>query len=1203
MSDERIPGHTQILAAVRRVRRRWRLRIALRGLAWVLGLSVVVLFLSALGLEHLRFSASAVVWLRVLTWGTLLASTLLLLIRPLVRNVTDEQVALYLEEHEPSLELSVVSALEAGGTPTNSGPLTHRLLQSALERIRRVDHGKRVEQSRLYRFGGILTLLAVAALGLAMLGPTHLRNGLAALLLPARDAATVNPYAIGVRPGDTTIARGTDQVVTADLSGFEAADASVFTRTGSEGPFQRLSMLPADGGGFEILLLGVEEPTQYFVEATGVRSTTYTLDVADLPHVDRMELTSHFPAYTGLPDRTVEDGGDVAALPGTVIEVRIHPTMATPGGALRVDSAPPTELSAVDDSTLTGRFTVRAPGFYSVALARSDGELVPASPEYKIDVLDDHEPSVRFDKPGRDSPASPIEEVYLQVRADDDYGVGDVRLVYSVNGGPEDTVPLFQARDSAMSEVSVGHTLFLEEFGLEPGDLVSYYALARDNRTLGSPRAVASDIYFLNIRPFEQAFKQSEQQGGGASAGGQQGVENPALSDLQRQIIAATFNLQRQRDSYADDEFAGNVVSVSLAQGRLKDQVENLLQRMQTRGLTGVDSTFRDVATLLPNAAEAMQKARDALDRKDLEGAMPSEQEALRFLQQAEQTYEVYVQRQQQGQQGGGGGGQQQASAEDLADLFELELDKLKNQYETVQRGQREQTDNQADELLERLKELARRQQQEAERQRLRAQRSAQGSPTGGSQSQRELADSTEEAARQLQRLARQNNDAQMEETARRLQQAAEAMRRAASQSGNASASEAGSALQRLQEAQRRLEEARADRARRDTESALDQVDELTRQQRQVENDVRELPADGDKRAQDIARIRERKDQMTHAVEGLEQQLDRAASDARADHPEAARKLQGAAEQIRESKLKEKLQYSRGTIEQWDRESAVTLELNIESDLQALHDQLEQARDAAGQRQEDPLKDALEGTRDLLRGVEAMNRRLHEPTTDSAAQGSGGEGQDRQSQQAGGQPNDRDQRGERGRQDGRQANGQQNDQGRRGEQEQDRQRGQQGQQGQQGDGQQEGGARTGSPSALPLTGQRTGPSGSGELRPLSPDDIRQFRSEARERTAQAEALRDRLREAGRDPRDLQAVVDAMRRLQNEGAYADPANLSAIQDEVVQALKRLEFSLRRDVETTSGRRATLSGSDEVPEGYRKMVEEYYKALAKTGNGGG
>jgi len=122
------------------------------------------------------------------------------------------------------------------------------------------------------------------------------------------------------------------------------------------------------------------------------------------------------------------------------------------------------------------------------------------------------------------------------------------------------------------------------------------------------------------------------------------------------------------------------------------------------------------------------------------------------------------------------------------------------------------------------------------------------------------------------------------------------------------------------------------------------------------------------------------------------------------------------------------------------------------------------------------------------------------------------------------------------------------------------------------------------------------------LRPLSRDEIRQLRREARERTAQAEALRDRLREAGRDPRDLQEVVDAMRRLQDEGAYGDPANLQALQDEVVQTLKRLEFSLRRDVETTSGQRATLSGSDEVPQGYRKMVEEYYKALAKTGSGG-
>ena len=172
---------------------------------------------------------------------------------------------------------------------------------------------------------------------------------------------------------------------------------------------------------------------------------------------------------------------------------------------------------------------------------------------------------------------------------------------------------------------------------------------------------------------------------------------------MQRQVISATFNLIRQQDTYGANEFSENVVSVSLAQGRLKEQVGTLLQRMQNRGLTQTDPGFRDVSAILPKAVEAMSKAQEDLDSEELRGALPDEQTALRFLQQAEETYERYV-TEQPPQQGGGGGGGNQA-AEDLADLFELELDKLKNQYETVQRGQQQESDNEVDELIEQLKE------------------------------------------------------------------------------------------------------------------------------------------------------------------------------------------------------------------------------------------------------------------------------------------------------------------------------------------------------------------------------------------------------------------------------------------------------------------------------------------------------------------
>lgn len=1174
MTDsERSVADRKLADLVRSVRRRWKLRLALRGLVWTAGISIVVFLLAGAAVERARFSPDALFWLRIASWGTVALTLYLFLVRPLLRPATDSQVALYLEEHEPSLEHAVVSALDASRDPSFSPGLSGRVLEHALDRAAAVENGRRVEQSALYRFGGALTGIVVASLLLALLAPLPLRHGVGALLAPTRDAAAVNPYRMEVEPGNTAIARGSDLVVHAAPQGFEAGEVSIFTSAGDETGFQRLGMLPNENGLFEVMLLGVEEETRYFVEAAGVRSPTFTVEVAELPYVDNLDLTYHFPDYTGLEPRVIEGGGDVAALPGTVVELNISPTIEAPGGRLLLDGESAGELEVEADGTLTTQFTVEDTGLYAIELARDNGELVSASPEYTIDVLDDMEPSVQFTEPGRDMPASPIEEVYLEMEALDDYGIGDVRLVYSVNGGEEDTVSVFRTGGSPLPEVSAGHTLYLEEWQLEPGDLVSYYALVRDNRRLGSEQVVASDMYFLNVRPFEREYREAEQQGGGGQAGGAQGAET-ALSEMQRQVISATFNLIRQRESYDPDEFAENVVSVALAQERLHEQVLTLLERMGNRGMVEEDPGFRDVSAILPDAADAMTRAHELLTEEALRDALPAEQEALRHLQQAEETYERYVTNSPDQQGGGGGGGS--AAADDLADLFELELDKLQNQYETVRRGQQQQADAQVDEIMEDLEELARRQEQEAERQRRRAQSGAQGDPNAGA-SQRNLADETEEAARELQRLARERNDAELEQTARAMQEAAEAMRRSASEGGNAASSGASEAMRRLDDARRALEENRAGRAGRNAQEALRQLDELQRQQRDVQRDMRELPEGGQERREVLDRLRERKNQMTDAVRQLEQELDRSASSVQDENVEAARKLQAGADQIRESSLKEKLQYSRGTIEQWDPESALTLELGIEGDIEAVRDEVEGALEAAGAQERNPLTEALDETRELVRGMEAMNRRLNEPSgegerTDEAGQGEPGtegssEGDAEEEGAAGGQPG--------GTPDGT---------------------------GQPGAGDTDtAGATEGATGERPgeaRAGGAGGPTG-GEPRRLSPEEIRQYRSEFERRAGQVRDVRERLAEAGRPTEDLQSVLDAMERLAQEGAYDDPTQVAQLQAEALEALKRLEFGLRRDVEGETPQRATLSGSDDVPEGYRTLVEEYYRTLAREG----
>ena len=868
--------------------------------------------------------------------------------------------------------------------------------------------------------------------------------------------------------------------------------------------------------------------------------------MADLPYVDRLELEYHFPSYTGLALRTVEGRGDIAALEGTQVKVKIFPTMLTPGGRLLVNGEP-AKLTDVGDGTWLGSLRVEREGYYEIELARADGELVPASPKYTIDVLTDQPPSVSFSKPGRDTRASPIEELFLEAKADDDFGISELALIYSVNGEPEDTISLFDSQP--MPEVTAGHTLYLEELELEPGDLVSYYAQAKDNNRSSGVRTVTSDIYFVQIRPFRIDYRQGQQAGGGG--GGQ--MDDRGLSDLQRQIVAATFNLVRDKEELPESEFKENVVSVRLAQARVREQVAGLQKRLVARGM-GADPQFRRIAELLPKAIEEMENAERILEDGEPREAISPEQKALLHLQKAEETYEAVVT--QGGQQGGGGGAG--ASAEDLADLFELELDKLKNQYETLARGERQQRTEQLDETLEKLKELARRQQQQTERQRRAA--AQEGGGGAAARGQRKLAEETEEAARQLERLARETNDQRLMEASRQLQQAADDMRRSAASSGNAGTADATSALDRLEEARRRLERNRVDRLREDGEDALRRAEELSDEQREIQRQMDRLnKLEGAALQESARRLFERKEAMTEELMDLEGQIDRLSADARSSQREAAEGLREAANSIRDNKLKERVRYSRGLIGTGDQDYTREFEAETQRGLDELEDRLEQAVGAVGEPEDDRRAEALDRTRDLVRGMESISRRLGE-------------------------------RGDRGQQ------GQGERQGQEGQEQEG-----QGQQGQQGRGKGQGG--DGRLGGSDQGGFGTPDGGGGGRRPgtVSPGDIRQFRREIRERVQEAQELQRILEQEDLevlDGRQLDEVVAALRALDSERIYSDVAEVERLQAQIIEGLKQLEFGLRRELEGEDRDRVFVSGSDEVPTGFRKLVDEYYKALSRN-----
>src|SRR6185503_5312567 len=88
------PPDSELIGIIRQVRRRWRMKLARRGAAIVAALTVVVCRAAALGLASSRFAPGAIVAFRILLPMAALVLLALFFVRPLMRPVPDEQVAL-----------------------------------------------------------------------------------------------------------------------------------------------------------------------------------------------------------------------------------------------------------------------------------------------------------------------------------------------------------------------------------------------------------------------------------------------------------------------------------------------------------------------------------------------------------------------------------------------------------------------------------------------------------------------------------------------------------------------------------------------------------------------------------------------------------------------------------------------------------------------------------------------------------------------------------------------------------------------------------------------------------------------------------------------------------------------------------------------------------------------------------------------------
>jgi putative Ca2+/H+ antiporter (TMEM165/GDT1 family) len=460
-------------------------------------------------------------------------------------------LALQIEQQHPELKTVLLAALEQ--KPDADGQfsfLQQRVIAEA------VVHGRNLGWADAFP-ARKLALAHVAHLGAFAFFVAALMGLRTNSIAVAQEAAAAKAAldSVSVTPGDTQVERGNSLVVLAKFEGRLPPGATLVLGAGTNVTRTIALTKALDDPVFGGTVPEVNEDFSYRVEFAGQRTKEFSVKVFEHPKLERADAKIQFPAYTQLQEKTIEDTRRVSAVEGSTLGYTLQLNKPVKSARLvprRQDGEviPLTADAAKPFATLAN-FPLVTSATYALELVDADGRSNKVSAQFVFDALRNRVPELKLLAPRGDQRVSALQEIRFEAEAWDDFGLRGYGIAWSL-GGAEPTLLQLGEGVPAKEKRQFSHLLRLEELGAAPDQLVAWFVWADDVGPDGELRRNASDMFFAEVRPFEEIFRQGEGGGeeeGGQPPGGQQsGAQQMGkLAELQKQIINATWKLRRQQ--------------------------------------------------------------------------------------------------------------------------------------------------------------------------------------------------------------------------------------------------------------------------------------------------------------------------------------------------------------------------------------------------------------------------------------------------------------------------------------------------------------------------------------------------------------------------------------------------------------------------------------------------------------------------------
>jgi len=519
---------------------------------------------------------------------------------------------------------------------------------------------RRTPQRRLL-FAGLALIAAFMVWGIA---PNFMAQGASILFSPNRTPAAL-ALRFNVTPGDAEIVKGQNFRISAEVNRPTADDANVEWRQTDGRATEQAEMnraLAGVGAQFSHMLENIRQSFSYRVHLGNESSRWFNVTVVEPPLVRSLRVTVKFPNYTGrAPLELDENVGDILALPGSTVSVRMTPNKPVAQANILFSTGEVTPLTASGDD-FRAEFTVRRQGTYQFGLKDEKGLTNQDAIQYRLELETDQPPAVQITFPGRDMDLDESMRMPLVIEGEDDYGFSKLQIVYEIlEGGAAEgkratmTLPIANKNTRAFREQPIWE---LGALDLHPEDVVRYYAEVFDNDVIGGPKSGRSQIFHLRFPSMYEMYQEiaatQEEASQDLQAMYEQAKKTKEEIDKLAQEMKKDPNLnweQKQKLS----EGAGATQKMQEEMQKLQEKMQEMVDTMERNDLMSSQTLekYQELQKLLQEmkspelqkALEEMQKAMQNLDPEKMQEALKNLQFSQdEFLKSLERTINLLKQ-------------------------------------------------------------------------------------------------------------------------------------------------------------------------------------------------------------------------------------------------------------------------------------------------------------------------------------------------------------------------------------------------------------------------------------------------------------------------------------------------------------------------------------------------------------------------------